>query len=190
MSYLQLIRDFAPSCEQEAGDQRLMLQLAEPDPDFLLLRQCLHAHFTPSGLVFNPALDKVLLVHHNIYHTWSWTGGHADGNSDFAEVALREAWEETGLRARLLSPQIASLDVLPVFGHIKKGEYVSAHLHLCPSFLLVAEEEAPIVCPEENSGVAWFPLKEVVHASGEACMIPIYEKLISRAKKLKKESCQ
>ena len=48
---------------------------------------------TSSGLIFNKNLDKILMVHHNIYNTWSWTGGHADGEDDLLKVAIKEAKE-------------------------------------------------------------------------------------------------
>ena len=52
---------------------------------------------TASGFIVNEARNKTLMVHHNIYNSWSWTGGHADGDSDLLAVALREAREETGI---------------------------------------------------------------------------------------------
>ena len=38
------------------------------------------------------------MIHHNIYNSWGWTGGHADGNSDLIKVAIKEAQEETGIK--------------------------------------------------------------------------------------------
>ena len=81
------------------------------------------------------------MAHHNIYRVWAWTGGHADGESDLLSVALREAREETGVTHLLpLSADIMSLDILPVWGHVKRGRYVTAHQHLNVSYLLVADE--------------------------------------------------
>ena len=34
------------------------------------------------------------MVYHNIYNSWSWLGGHADGETDLLAVALREVKEE------------------------------------------------------------------------------------------------
>ncbi len=73
------------------------------------------------------------MIHHNIYKTWAWTGGHADGDPDLIHVAIKEAIEETGVKHfHVVSEEILSLDVLTVDGHIKKRT-------LCfkpPSFIL------------------------------------------------------
>ena len=40
---------------------------------------------------------RVLLTHHRKLGSWLQLGGHADGERDFARVALTEAEEESGL---------------------------------------------------------------------------------------------
>lgn len=65
---------------QEEADQRQILAFIRRDADGVLQRE--HpAHITASALVFNPAKTKVLLVFHNQFRAWSWTGGHADGQA-------------------------------------------------------------------------------------------------------------
>ena len=111
-----------PGCAQEAADQDLILSLALREPIAILTRESLAAHMTASGFIVNEARNKTLMVHHNIYNSWSWTGGHADGDSDLLAVALREAREETGIvNVTPLSREIMSLDVLTVPGHVKNG---------------------------------------------------------------------
>jgi len=124
----------------------------------------------------------MLMVHHNIYRTWTWTGGHADGDTDLEAVALREAAEETGAdRIALLTGEMASLDVIPVYGHVKNGRYVSAHLHLNAAYLLTASEGERLSIREgENSGVAWVRLSEAAGRSGEPALIRIFGKMLAR----------
>ena len=93
----QAIRDYGPRCEQEEKDRSFILAFLEKNPD-AFFRTNPVAHMTASAWVVNPARDKVLMVYHRIYDSWSWTGGHADGDEDLAAVALREVKEETGVK--------------------------------------------------------------------------------------------
>lgn len=181
--YQRQILDYQPACEQEERDRQLMLHYVELFPNTIGTRQCEMAHMTASSLIFNRDRGKLLMVYHNIYQSWSWTGGHADGEENLLLTAMREALEETGLReVRPIREGAQSLEVLPVWGHIKRGQYVSSHLHLNLGFLLEAdEEEALQVKEDENSGVAWIPLNMLREKVTEPDMIPVYEKLIGRA---------
>ena len=139
--YVDEIRAYTPQNEQEAADQRLILEYIRLFPDNILTRDNEIAHLSSSGFVVNADGTRVLMAHHNIYRVWAWTGGHADGEGDLLSVALWEAREETGVEhIRPLSPAIASLDILPVWGHVKRGKWVPSHQHLNVSYLLVADE--------------------------------------------------
>lgn len=178
----QTLLAYEPGCEQEEADRRIMLEMLETQRN-LLTRDNATAHFTASAWLVNESRTKVLMVYHNIYHSWSWTGGHADGESNLLQVARREAMEETGLKQiRTVSEDPFSLEILTVDGHRKRGRYVPSHLHLNLTYLLEAEEtEALIVKPDENSGVRWFFLEEALNACTEPWMIRwIYTKLNGR----------
>lgn len=177
---------YQPTCEQEATDQQLMLSFMDRNPD-CLLRSNLAAHFSASGWIVNKARDKVVLCYHKVYQSWSWTGGHADGDSDLEAVALQEATEETGLHPRLASPgQILSLENLYVMGHEKQGQYVPCHLHLNLTYLLEADEEEELVVNQaENTGLRWFSLDQVLTKPTEPWMVErVYRKLLEKVKAL------
>ena len=124
---------------------------------------------TASAWTVNEEMDRVLMIYHNIYNSWSWLGGHADGDEDLLAVAIREAKEESGIKSiRPYSEDILSLEVLTVNGHIKNGNYVPSHLHINISYLLVADDkEELIIKPDENSGVGWFTLSGAISSSNE-----------------------
>ena len=179
MDIREAIQSYIPFNEQEEADKALILDFLSKNDD-AFYRSNLAAHMTASAWVVNPARDKVLMVYHKIYDSWSWTGGHADGDEDLARVALREVKEETGVKsARLLSGDIFSLESLTVDGHEKHGAYVPSHLHLNVTYLLEADDgDALTVCEEENSGVRWFSLDEALLASSEPWFVErIYRKL-------------
>lgn len=167
MDLRRQIEAYMPWNEQEAADQKeLLRQLLQKD---IFLRENRAAHMTASAWVVNRTRDKVLMVYHNIYHSWSWLGGHADGEQDLLAVAIREVQEESGIRnVKALSENIFSLEILTVDGHEKKGAYVPSHLHLNVTYLLEADaQETLSMKPDENSGVAWFALEEAIEASTE-----------------------
>lgn len=181
--WIQDIIDYKPYNEQEEKDKAVIMQCLDTY-DNLLTRENPLAHFSSSGFIINQARDKVLMIHHNIYNEWAWTGGHTDGDSDLLAVAIREAQEETGIKeVRALSEDIFSLDVLPVNGHIKRGEYVSSHLHLSVAYLLEADEtEALTIKPDENSGVKWIRIDELetyVHSKEDRLL---YKKFLEKIK--------
>ena len=183
MYYLDEIAACTPFNAQEKADRAAMLRFARENPD-CLLRANATGHFTASAWIVNPTRDKVLFCWHNLYRSWSWIGGHADGESDLATVALKEAREETGVDGRLAQEGLFSLEILTVDGHEKRGVYVPSHLHYNLTYLVEADEDAPLrVKADENSGLRWFPFAEALQASTEPWMAErIYKKLIEKGK--------
>ena len=190
MALIDDVRAFVPGCEQEESDKALLLAALERDPD--VARRSSLAHLTASAWTVDAAGEQTLLCYHNIYDSWSWLGGHADGEFDLALVAARELAEETGVEgARLVTrglPEgaIFSVEVLPVAGHVKRGRYVSSHVHLNVTYLFVADPTAPTVAkPDENSAVRWVPIDDLLALSDEPWMCErVYKKLIARTKAL------
>jgi len=178
----QTLLDYQPDSAQEEADREIMLDFLEKNPDCLLRSNKL-AHFTASSWILDESGQQSLMVYHNIYDAWSWTGGHADGEADPLAVAIKEAQEETGLQQlKALKKTPISLEVITVEGHWKRGSYVPAHLHLNLTYLLQASSTQALQhCPEENQGVRWVPRAEVLTISGEEKMFPIYRKLNQKA---------
>ena len=168
MEIRQEIKQYKPWNDQERRDREVILACLMACPD-IFFRTSLTMHMTASAWTVNRNRDKVLMIYHNIYDSWSWMGGHADGEEDLLAVAMMEVREESGVTwVRPVSEDIFSLEVLTVDGHEKGGEYVPGHLHLNATYLLEAHEDEPLtVKPDENSGAAWFGLEEAIKASSE-----------------------
>lgn len=244
MALYQDIASYHPFNEREAADRHVMLRALKTNR-FCFDRKS-QAHFTCSAWVVNPEKTQTIMVFHNIYNSWSWIGGHADGCSDLAAVALRELREETGVEhARIVSPwecvdspsrrpnadkkakastneisnemvsangisnetasankipnevvnasapsptsPLFSLEVLTVDGHEKNNRYISSHLHLNVTYLVeVDPSEALRIKPDENSGVKWVSLDQVLNMSDEPWIRErIYAKLLAKLNLLK-----
>ena len=183
------IEHYQPWNEQEERDKAMILRCLREQED-IFLRENPWAHMTASAWIVNPERSRVMMAYHNIYNSWSWLGGHADGEEDLLKVALKEVQEESGLHlARAVNGEIYSLEVLTVDGHVKRGAYVSSHLHLNVTYLVEAsEEEVLTMKPDENSGVSWFGLEEAVMESSELWFREhIYAKLNEKLKSGQKE---
>ena len=187
MTRRELIYDierYCPFNEQEEKDKALILNWIKTN-DNAFSRENAVAHMTASAWVVSKDRSKVLMVYHNIYLSWSWLGGHADGETDLLAVAIREVKEEAGIRhVQPVSKEIFSLESLTVDGHVKRGCYVSSHLHLNVTYLLEADsEEAVAIKADENSGVAWFTPEEALVKSTEPWFVEhVYAKLLEKMK--------
>ena len=141
---IRQIENYPPFNEQEEKDKALILGWIRNNEN-AFSRENTVVHITTSAWVVNKDRSKVLMVYHNIYNSWSWLGGHADG-------------------------------------HVKKGNYVSSHLHLNITYLLEADSEEQVsVKADENSGVMWFSPEDALEKSTEPWFVEhIYSKLIKK----------
>lgn len=185
MKWKNEIISYKPDCEQEIRDKETFLYCMNHFDD-ILSRSNSVVHITSSAFIINNDCTRTLMVYHNIYNSWSWTGGHVDGEQNFLYVAQKEAKEETGIIGmEFISPEILSLDVLNVFAHIKNGSYVSPHLHLSVSYGAVGNEEDVLINKDdENSDVSWIPIDKINKYSTEEHMKGLYNKLVRKINKI------
>ncbi|OGO79336.1 MAG: NUDIX hydrolase [Clostridiales bacterium GWB2_37_7] len=185
MSWVDLINEFVPFNEQERKDKEATLKYINMFDD-ILKRDNGIIHITSSGFVINKNKDKVLMVYHNIFNSWSLAGGHADGEEDLIGVAMKEITEETGVKGiHPITDMIVSLDILPVLGHIRKGKHITSHLHISVAYLFQADEnEQVVVRPDENSAVKWIPINAIDIYSSESHMKKVYNKIIYKIENL------
>ena len=175
------IEGYVPYNEQEEKDKSNILKYMNSF-DNVLTRENEFGHFTASSWVVNKERTKVLMIYHNIYKSWAWTGGHADGDSNLFNVAIREVKEETGIQnVTPIKDDIFSMEIVCVNGHVKRGKYVSSHVHLNITYLLEADETEELKIKEdENSGVKWVDIEEATEISSESWMREVYKKLVDK----------
>jgi len=186
MDVLRQIEDYKPYNPQEEKDKEIFLLYLRTFDNYLS-RENEYGHVTSSAFVLNTERTKVVMIYHNIYDSWGWMGGHADGDSDLLGVAIKEVKEESGLKnVKPISKDILILDTLPVSGHTKRGKYVPAHVHLNVAYLLEADEKENLhIKEDENSGVKWVPISQMVELSNESSMKYVYDKAIKKMKEFK-----
>ncbi|RMH90766.1 NUDIX domain-containing protein [Lysobacter pythonis] len=115
------------------------------------VRERREGHFTASSWLVSGDGRRVLLTHHRKLGRWLQLGGHADGEEDLAQVALKEAEEESGLSGLRVESAIFDLDRhwIPEY----KG--VPGHWHHDVRFVVHAEGGEAFVVSEESLALAW-----------------------------------
>lgn len=120
-------------------------------------RSCAPGHFTGSAWLVSLDGERVLLTHHRKLGLWLQPGGHADGDPNLCDVALREAGEETGLRGLRIEPGIFDIDRHRI--PARPGE--PEHWHYDVRYVVRAGEDECFIVSEESHSLAWRPVAEV-----------------------------
>jgi len=121
------------------------------------------AHFTGSAWLVSADGQRVLLTHHRKLDRWLQLGGHADGDTDLARVALREAEEESGLTELAIEGGVFDIDrhLIPA-----RGEE-PAHWHYDVRYVVRARGSEQFAVSEESLALAWWPIADIAaDASG------------------------
>lgn len=183
----QTVHDYVPQDQDEMRVKEEIFRWIRLRGDALLSRES-DVHFTASAFIFNYDMSRMLFVYHNIYGSFSLTGGHADGNADLLQTAMREAEEETGVKACPYVSKPVAIDILPVKEHIKNGKVVAQHRHICVTYAFIALGQQSLKIKEdENSAVEWLPVSHWKPYISEAHMVPVYEKCLLRIQTLQRE---
>jgi len=159
---LTQLKQYRTRFMDEVAYVRRSIRLIEQDPQIFDRGRLMHV--TASTWVVSPDREQVLLMHHRKYGHWFQPGGHADGDPDVLNVALRECEEETGIDAShitLVDPYIFDVDIHSV----PKVGTVQAHDHIDIRFLVEIDDRLQIPGNNESHEIRWFPVLDVMHIS-------------------------
>lgn len=139
-------------------------------------RSCVPGHLTASVCVLN-GRDELLMLHHQKLDRWLQPGGHADGETDLKQVALKELHEETGLReVRFLNGGIFDVDRHLIPARKQEPE----HYHYDVRFLLRADGRPELQHNHESRALKWVPLHEVQHYSSDPSILRMVDKCLAQ----------
>ena len=152
-------------------------QFLDEHPD-AFERELVVGHFTGSAWLVSKDGARVLLTHHRKLDRWLQLGGHADGDTDLARVALREAEEESGLAGLTVEPAIFDLDRHRIPARGDEAE----HWHYDVRFVVWAGADEAFVISEESHDLAWREISQVARdAVADASVRRMAEKWLRRA---------
>jgi 8-oxo-dGTP pyrophosphatase MutT (NUDIX family) len=148
-------------------------------------RSCRPGHITGAAWIVSADRRRCLLTHHRKLDRWLQLGGHADGQWQVAEVALREAREESGLTAfdfvpidGMLIPFDIDVHQIPARYNSAGQEIEDAHEHHDVRFLLIAQAGQETRCSDESHEIAWFSPDEVLRLTAEESMLRMLRKAL------------
>ncbi len=170
---VQYLERYTPINDREVGFKSQILELIRTEPD-CFHRRLLTGHITGSALIVDPDRTQALLLYHAKLLKWLQPGGHADGNPDVLQVAIREAEEETGLTGfRPIQVTPFDLDVHPIPARGAEP----AHFHYDIRYLLEAEPDWKLNPNSESKALKWIPLSEISRYNTELSVTRMVDKL-------------
>lgn len=153
---LQLLHAYRATDDSRQRCRSRMIEFVQGHPD-CFERSCIPGHVTGSAWLINQDTSCVLLTYHKKLRKWLQLGGHADGQHDILQVAIREAQEESGIEKIVpANENIFDVDIHPIPALNNELE----HFHYDVRFLLQVTDMDRIRKSEESIDLRWFTREE------------------------------
>lgn len=126
----------------------------------------LKTSYCGSTFIIDPNKQKILLIYHKKFQNWIQPGGHLKEGESPEEGAIRQAYEETGVRVKLVYQKPFMVEEYNNFaGNIIDYQYVAVPV----------TDNQTLVNSEESFTLDWFSLEELEH-------IPVFPDVKTKAK--------
>ena len=119
-------------------------------------------HFCASAFVINPINKKILLVKHHLWDKWVQPGGHMEDGETPEETAIREVYEETGVKISLLGERFPREDdmIRPLGIQCNRKDNGEKHFDIIYA-AVPNNETADLIISNESYDIGWFSRKEL-----------------------------
>lgn len=171
-SLIQELRSYKAFDSNEELYRCRMLELLDKE-QLCFSRDLLHAHFTASCFVVSNDHKSVLLLHHKKLSKWLQPGGHCDGNENLVEVAQKELWEETGIKAEPY-PFLFDLDIHVIPEH----KLTPTHEHFDVRLLFSIKKDTQMLKNEESNALKWVDFDQLIDYTQEKSIDRMVQKII------------
>jgi 8-oxo-dGTP pyrophosphatase MutT (NUDIX family) len=168
----------------ESAVARRICELVESHAD-CFDRACRPGHVTGAAWIISADRRRCLLAHHRKLDRWLQLGGHADGQWQIDEVALREAREESGMHmfdfVRIdgaMLPLDIDVHQIPERRDAHGRIVEDAHEHHDVRFLLIARSNQEVRVSDESHDVAWCTPDEVRERTNEESILRMLRKAL------------
>ena len=148
-------------------------------------RNCRPGHITAAAWIVSTDRRRALLAHHRKLDRWLQLGGHADGQYDVEEVALREAREESGLTRfeivhinGVMMPFDIDVHEISARYDADGQQLEDAHEHHDIRFLMVSGCDDDPRASDESHEVAWFTPNEIRERTTEESILRMLHKAL------------
>lgn len=119
-----------------------------------------YRQFCASAFVIDPYTKKILLVKHKKFKKWVQPGGHIEYDEVPEEAAVREVYEETGLKIKLLGDRFPREDdfIRPLGIQKNRNDLGEIHIDITYPAIPLTDQ---IIISDESTDIGWFSREEL-----------------------------
>lgn len=169
---LDLLERYIPFYQEEVKVKKDMIEFVNNNHN-CFDRRLEEGHITGSAWLLNKDGDKALLMHHRKLDKWLQPGGHADGDTDVLAVAVKEAREESGIKAI----EVVNGDIFDIDIHlIPENSIEKEHFHYDIRFLLQVKSDEELSNNGESKELRWLDADDMIHLTEEKSVVRMVNK--------------